>query len=91
MNIPALHAHQEPAGVRIVRQCTRPWVDTYERRQDPRGRDYFWNTSVFKLGQTEDDTDVAALRDQYITVTPLQYDLTDHTLVKQWGNGKWKL
>jgi len=91
MNIPALHAHQEPAGVRIVRQCTRPWVDTYERRQDPRGRDYFWNTSVFKLGQTEGDTDVAALRDQYITVTPLQYDLTDHPLVKQWGNGEWKL
>jgi len=91
MNIPALHAHQEPAGVRIVRQCTRPWVDTYERRQDPKGRAYFWNTSVFKLGQTEDDTDVAALRDQYITVTPLQYDLTDHTLVKAWGNGEWKL
>lgn len=85
MNIPALHAHQEPAGVRVVRQCTRPWVDEYERRQDPKGRDYFWNTSVFKLGRTEDDTDVAALRDEYITITPLQYDLTDHALLREWG------
>src|SRR5215212_4889279 len=76
MNIPALHAHQEPAGVRIVRQCTRPWVDTYDRRQDPKGRDYFWNNSTFRLGETEGDTDVAALREGYITVTPLQFDLT---------------
>jgi 5'-nucleotidase len=91
MNIPALHAHQEPAGVRIVRQCTQPWVDTYERRQDPKGRDYFWNTSVFRLGQTEEDTDVAALRDQYITVTPLQYDLTDHRLVEVWQREIWRL
>ena len=91
MNIPALQANQEPAGVRVVRQCTRPWVDTYERRQDPRGRDYFWNTSVFKLGKTEQDTDVAALRDQYITITPLQYDLTDHRLLKDWQDESWKV
>ena len=84
VNIPALRADQEPAGVRFVRQCTRPWVDTYERRQDPKGRDYFWNTSVFRLGETENDTDVAALRDGYITVTPLQFDLTDHALLRAW-------
>jgi 5'-nucleotidase len=84
MNIPALHAGQEPAGVRVVRQCTRPWVDTYERREDPKGNAYFWNTSVFRLGRTEDDTDVAALRAGYITVTPLQYDLTDHGVLKAW-------
>jgi 5'-nucleotidase len=66
-------------------------VDTYERRQDPKGRDYFWNTSVFRLGQTEEDTDVAALRDQFITVTPLQYDLTDHRLVEGWQKENWRL
>jgi 5'-nucleotidase len=84
MNVPALKAGEEPAGVRVVRQCTRPWVDTYDRRQDPKGRDYFWNTSVFRLGQTEADTDVAALREGYITVTPLQFDLTDHALLGAW-------
>jgi 5'-nucleotidase len=89
VNIPALHPHQEPAGVRVVRQCTQPWIDTYERRQDPKGRDYFWNTSVFRLGQTQEDTDVAALRDQYITITPLQYDLTDHPLLARWQQEKW--
>jgi 5'-nucleotidase len=84
INIPALKTGEEPAGTRIVRQCTRPWVDTYERRKDPRGRDYFWNSSVFTLGETENDTDVAALRDGFISITPLQFDLTQHELLKGW-------
>jgi 5'-nucleotidase len=83
INIPALRPGEQPAGISFVRQCTRPWVDTYEQRKDPRGRDYFWNSSVFKLGETEDDTDVAALRDNHITITPLQFDLTDHALLKR--------
>lgn len=91
INIPALHPGEEPRGVRIVRQCTRPWVDTYERRKDPRGGEYFWNTSVFKLGKTEDDTDVAALRDGWITVTPLQFDLTDHALARKWQEREWEI
>jgi 5'-nucleotidase len=86
VNIPCLEPHQNPAGLKMVRQCTRPWTDTYERRQDPRGRDYFWNNSIFTLGPTDDDTDVAALRDGYITVTPLQFDLTDHGLLRKWGH-----
>ncbi len=89
INLPALHPDEQPAGTRVVRQCTRPWADTYERRQDPRGRDYFWNSSVFTLGTTEDDTDVAALRDGYITITPLQFDLTHHALLKQWQQRTW--
>jgi 5'-nucleotidase len=89
VNIPALTADESPAGVRVVRQCTRPWIDTYERRTDPRGRDYFWNSSVFGLGGTDDDTDIAALRDKYITLTPLQFDLTEHRLLKQWQAVAW--
>lgn len=89
VNLPPLPRGQEPAGVQVVRQCTRPWVDTYERRQDPRGRDYFWNTSVFTLSTSDDDTDVAALRDGYITITPLQFDLTHHELLRQWRQFQW--
>jgi 5'-nucleotidase len=91
VNIPGLRPDEAPAGVRVVRQCTRPWADTYQRRQDPRGRDYFWNTSVFTLATTDDDTDIAALRDQYITITPLQFDLTDHDLLRKWSERQWKL
>ena len=84
INLPALRTGEQPAGTRFVRQCTEPWADVYERRQDPRGRDYFWNSSVFTLTKTQDDTDMAGLRDRYITVTPLQFDLTDHSLLAKW-------
>ncbi|MBC8106817.1 MAG: 5'/3'-nucleotidase SurE [Anaerolineae bacterium] len=83
INIPALEASEAPKGIRYVRQCTRPWADTYDQRKDPRGRDYFWNSSVFSLGESEYDTDVAALRNNYITVTPLQFDLTDHRALER--------
>jgi 5'-nucleotidase len=86
INIPCLKPNQPPAGVKTVRQCTRPWIDSYERRQDPRGRDYFWNNSVFTLGPSDDDTDVAALKEGFITITPLQFDLTDHMLMRKWGS-----
>jgi 5'-nucleotidase len=84
VNLPALAPGQAPKGTKIVRQCTRPWVDTYERRTDPRGRDYYWNSSVFELNDADADTDVAAIRDGYVTITPLEFDLTDHPILRQW-------
>jgi 5'-nucleotidase len=89
INLPASAQKAKPAGMKVVRQCTRPWVDTYEERSDPRGRKYYWNSSVFTLGETEDDTDVAALRNGYITITPLQFDLTDHLMLRAWQEREW--
>jgi 5'-nucleotidase len=91
VNIPGLRNDEHPAGMKVVRQCTRPFIDQYERRTDPRGREYFWNSSVFSLGNTEDDTDVAALRDKYICITPLQFDLTHHDMTRRWREQKWEL
>jgi 5'-nucleotidase len=84
VNFPALPPGQEPVATTFCRQCTRPWADTYDRRLDPRGRAYYWNSSVFTLGDTESDTDVAFLRDGHITVTPLQFDMTQHDLLTRW-------
>ena len=91
INIPGLRPDEQPAGMKVVRQCTRPFIDQYERRTDPRGREYFWNSSVFSLGNTEDDTDVAALRDKYICITPLQFDLTHHNMTERWREKRWEL
>lgn len=91
VNIPSMDPGQSPRGIKVVRQCIRPWVDTYERRQDPKGNDYFWNTSIFRLATTDDDSDVAALRDDYITVTPLQFDLTSYATLSNWAKRSWAL
>jgi 5'-nucleotidase len=90
VNLPPLRPGEQPTGTKLVRQCVRPWADTYEERKDPRGRSYFWNSSVFTLGETEDDTDVAALRDGYITVTPLHFDLTHYPMLREWKDRQWR-
>ena len=89
INVPPLQPDEQPAGVRVVRQCVRPWPDTYEERKDPRGRSYFWNSSVFTLGDVEEDTDVSALRNGYITVTPLHFDLTHYPMLREWKQRQW--
>ena len=91
VNLPPLRPDQQPTGIKVVRQCARPWADTYEERKDPRGRSYFWNSSVFTLGDTDDDTDVAALRDGYMTVTPLHFDLTHYPMLREWKDKEWRL
>ena len=77
VNVPGgLAGDARPRGVKVVRQCVRPWDDLYEKRLTPNGRPYFWNTAKFALKGTETDTDVGALRDGFVTVTPLKFDLT---------------
>lgn len=91
VNLPVLLPTQTAAGIKVVRQCVRPLADNYERRTDPRGGDYFWNTSVFRLDPGEDDTDVAALRERYVTITPLQFDLTDYASLQRWQDREWSI
>lgn len=76
VNLPRLD-RGEPRGVKIVPQSTAPWTDTYDRRTDPRGRDYFWLGDLGGRGGGEEgETDLVELRAGWITITPLQYDLT---------------
>ena len=90
VNIPPLRPHESPTGIKVVRQCTNAWNDTYEERTDPRGKRYYWNNTVFRLGSTDADTDVAALRDGYVTLTPLQFDLTHYPMMREWKDREWR-
>ena len=76
INVPALAVGDEPAGVKVVPQCLYPWRDSFEERRDPDGRSYYWNTSKFSLERSQGETDVVALKEKFITVTPLHFDLT---------------
>ncbi len=78
VNIPHLGG-RDPRGVKVVRQSTAPWTDRYDRRADPRGRPYFWLTDEGERGHSDPaETDLAALRAGYVTITPLQHDLTEY-------------
>ena len=90
VNIPPV-ATSKIAGAIVTRQGLRRYIEKFERRLDPRGKSYYWleGEIVEDIEQPEDInlpphilTDVQAIRDRYITITPLQYNLTDATIVK---------
>jgi 5'-nucleotidase len=82
VNIPSLD--KGPVrGVRVVPQNLAQYVETYDRRIDPRGRVYFWNKPDFRCPEPHPDSDVTALGESYITVTPLQFNLTHRAMMEE--------
>ncbi len=73
----------KPRGVRVTSMEKTPYNDRYDRRRDPRGRAYYWlrGTPVRRIGGGGRLTDDAAIRDGYVSVTPLRRDLTDPVLL----------
>jgi 5'-nucleotidase len=78
-------------GIRVLAQNVAPYLEQFDRRTDPRGRVYFWSSPYFSCPEPHPDTDVIALAEGYITVTPLQFDLTDTTLLRDMGQWEWSL
>jgi 5'-nucleotidase len=78
-------------GVRVVPQNIAQYVETYDRRTDPRGRVYFWNNPDYLCPEPHPDSDVTALGEGYITVTPLQFDLTHAVLLERMKDWQWQL
>jgi 5'-nucleotidase len=77
LNIPDLAAGP-PKGVRVCRMSLSPAQEGLLRREDPRGRPYFWITGGFvPTGRLDPEVDQFALLDGYVTLTPLQFNLTD--------------
>jgi 5'-nucleotidase len=50
--------------------------EDFVRRQDPRGRDYYWATNEPRPERGAEETDLSALEDGFVTLTPLEFDLT---------------
>lgn len=78
-------------GIRVVPQNIAPYQETFDRRIDPRGRVYFWNSPGFSCPEPQSDSDVILLSEGYITVTPLQYNLTHAAQLEQMKNWTWEL
>jgi 5'-nucleotidase len=90
VNIPKLKK-EEIKGVKICRQAAAKWNEDYQERVDPRGKKYYWMTGVFDNKDKGTDTDIWALDNGYVSVVPVQYDLTAHGLIPQlqqsWDSG----
>jgi 5'-nucleotidase len=80
VNIPCLPSEQIK-GVVVVRQGKSNIIETFEKRVDPRENTYYWISGDSVSGSEAKDTDVTALASGFITITPIQYDLTRYDLL----------
>ena len=90
VNIPVLE-RGPIRGVKVMPQNVSPYSEKFDRRVNPRGRTYFWTGPDFACPDPHPNTDVTALTESYITVTPLQFDLTDHVKVEPMKKWEWKV
>jgi len=75
VNIPKYS--QEPVkGIKVCRQAIANWEEEFDERIDPRGRKYYWLTGTFKNYDNGTDTDEWALANNYISVVPIDIDMT---------------
>ncbi len=88
VNIPYLPEAQIK-GFRITRQGLRVYRDRLDKRIDPRGRPYYWIGGDSPTGTPEAGTDVGALADGFVSITPIQLDLTMYTAIPTLGNWKF--
>lgn len=68
-------------GMRVTVQAKRNHITKVDRRLDPRGRPYFWIEEAEDDWEPDDRSDHRAVRDGYVSITPLQPDLTDHDAI----------
>lgn len=88
VNFPKL-SENEIKGIKICRQAKASWVEKFDRRQTPSGRDYYWLTGEFINHDNGEDTDEWALGNGYVSVVPVQFDMTAHHAMAQLNT--WKL
>lgn len=81
INVPPLPLNRLK-GARITRQGKAIWNDTFDARRDPANKEYYWLTGGLQNVDRDLLFDEAAVRAGYISVTPIQYDLTDENMIE---------
>ena len=89
VNIPAVPP-ELIKGVKICKQAYAKYEEDFIERNDPHGKMYYWLTGKFVNFDKAKDTDVWALNNNYISIVPVQFDLTNYKLKtkleKKWQN-----
>ncbi|RKZ28211.1 5'/3'-nucleotidase SurE [bacterium] len=82
VNVPALPV-DSIKGIKITLQATTYFDDFFERRIDPQGRTYYWMSGTMVEVDRGEDSDLMALRQGYVSITPVRYDLTARSFISQ--------
>ncbi|MCF6279923.1 MAG: 5'/3'-nucleotidase SurE [Flavobacteriaceae bacterium] len=76
-------------GIKICRQAKGNWIETFDKRVNPIGKEYYWLSGEFANLDKGEDTDEWALANNYVSVVPVQFDLTAHHFIQKLNN--WEL
>lgn len=76
-------------GIKICRQARGNWVESFDKRVNPLGKQYYWLSGKYELMDKGEDTDEWALANNYVSVVPVQFDLTAHHFIQKINN--WEL
>lgn len=88
VNIPAVPL-ELLKGVRVCKQAYAKYDESFDERLDPHGKKYYWLTGEFVNYDNAEDSDVWALAHNYVSVVPVQFDLTNYALKKELEAENW--
>jgi 5'/3'-nucleotidase len=76
-------------GIRITRQARSKWEESFSERKDPFDKSYYWLAGTFVNLDSGDDTDLGAIDEGYVSVTPIHHDLTAHQQIDEMRSWTW--
>lgn len=82
VNIPAVE-EKEIAGIKVTRMGNSIWDDVFEHRKDPAQQSYYWLTGKLMIVDDADDQDEIAVNQNFVSVTPIQFDLTSYKFLDE--------
>lgn len=88
INVPPGQA-KDMKGIAVTKLGNRQYENTFDRREDPRGRVYYWLGGDVVDVDNDPDSDIAAVEDGYISVSPVHFDLTNYRIMSQIE--KWQM
>lgn len=88
VNIPPV-AKEKVAGVKITKLGVHRYIDVFEKRTDLRGKTYYWLAGESIEYEDEENTDISAVKKNYISITPIHYDLTNYDFIDSLS--KWNI
>jgi 5'-nucleotidase len=89
LNIPTAALDSDKIHLKVVPMGIQQYGEKYEKRTDPRGRSYFWAAGGPPQGVSDQETDLMALEKGFVTLTPLQFDMTRQSMLKVMNSWDW--
>ena len=81
VNVPGLEK-DDIAGIAVTELGSRMFTDEYEKRIDPRGKVYYWMAGELITEHDDANTDISAVRNNLISITPITYEMTRVNIMK---------